>query len=232
MAISARHADTMLHKFSRKAVCIALNYADHAKEMGSTVDREAPFYFFKPTTSYLPENTGPIRLPKGNAVVQHEVELGVVIGKPAKKIKAADAHNHIAGWVCAIDVTARKWQHNAKSLGRPWSAAKGLDTFLPVSSVLPPDSIQIQENDGSVDVNLFLEVNGERKQYGSTKNMIWTVPEILEKVSEHVTLEEWDIVLTGTPSGIGPKNGFVPGDKIKAGIENLVEMNFYTAGDE
>lgn len=196
--------------------------------MGAQVDREAPFWFFKPTTSYLRENSGPILLPRGDAGVQHEVELGVVIGKPCSKIQAKDAHAHIAGYVCAIDVTARKWQKDAKELGRPWSAAKGLDTFLPLSTIIPPDSIKI-EDDGSVDVQLYLYVNDERKQFGSTKEMIWKIPELLEKVSEHVTLEEWDILLTGTPSGIGPKDGFVSGDRIRAGIEGLVEMNFITS---
>lgn len=88
--------------------------------------------------------------------------------------------------------------------------------------MLPPDSITI-DGQGVVDVNLYLDVNGERRQEGSTKDMIWTIPELIEHISSHVTLEEWDLILTGTPSGVGE---FRPGDKIKAGIEGLVEMEF------
>ncbi|PXF49524.1 Acylpyruvase FAHD1, mitochondrial [Gracilariopsis chorda] len=221
MANALRHADALLQKASRKAIAVGLNYVDHAKEMGSKADRIAPIWFFKPSTSYLAQNVGPIQIPP-TAVAHYEVELGVVIGRPAKDVKASDAIKHIAGYVCAIDVTARNWQSEAKKLGRPWAIAKGCDTFLPLSNVLPPDSITI-DGQGVVDVNLYLDVNGERRQEGSTKDMIWTIPELIEHISSHVTLEEWDLILTGTPSGVGE---FRPGDKIKAGIEGLVEMEF------
>lgn len=145
-----------------------------------------------------------------------------MIGRPAQNVSAKDAQKHIAGYVCAIDVTARNWQKDAKDSGRPWSLAKGCDTFLPMSTVLPADSIRMDE-DGTVDVKLFLEVNGERRQYGSTKDMIWKIGELIEHISEFVTLEEWDVILTGTPSGVGP---IKDGDMIYAGIEGLVDMSF------
>ena len=157
------------------------------------------------------------------------VELGVIIGRPARKVKADKAIQHIAGYVCAIDLTARNWQSDAKSQGRPWSLAKGCDTFLPLSTVVPPDSIPLNPTDGSVDVQLYLDVNGDRKQYGSTRDMVWSIPELIEHVSNHVTLEEWDLVLTGTPQGVGP---IQHGDRICAGIEGLVEMNFVAENDE
>lgn len=241
---------------------IALNYADHAKEMGSKADRAAPFWFFKPSTSYLPENSGPIILPK-NSIVHYEgkisrnipfirpykhysllyplnkwksdvecvcfhvfidivVELGVIIGKAARKVKANKALEHIAGYVCAIDVTARNWQSEAKASGRPWSLSKGCDSFLPMSTVIPADALRI-EDDGSTDVQLYLDINDDRRQYGSTKDMVWKIPELIEHISEFVTLEEWDVILTGTPAGVGP---IKDGDRIRAGIEGLVEMNF------
>lgn len=202
--------------------------------MGSKADRAAPYWFFKPTTSYLAENTGPILLPK-NATVHHEVELGVVIGTAARKVTAENAHTHIAGYVCAIDVTARNWQTQAKTQGRPWSLAKGCDTFLPISSVLPREAITLSHDDdhsggggGIADVQLYLDVNGVRKQHGSTKNMIWRIPELIERVSEFVTLEPWDVLLTGTPSGVGEIRA---GDRIRAGIEGLVEMEFHAEED-
>lgn len=150
------------------------------------------------------------------------VELGVVIGKRTSNIRAAEARDHISGYVCAIDVTARDWQSTAKAAGRPWSLAKGCDTFLPVSTIIPADAVKMSD-DGVVDVQLYLDVNGERRQCGSTRHMIWSIPELLERISEHVTLEEWDLVLTGTPAGV---NTIRDTDVIKAGIEGLVEMQF------
>lgn len=145
-----------------------------------------------------------------------------MIGRPARGVSAAAAMQHVAGYVCAIDVTARDWQTTAKSAGRPWSLAKGCDTFLPMSTVLPADSVKVGR-DGEVDVQLYLDVNGERRQNGTTRHMIWSIPELIEKISEHVTLEEWDVILTGTPAGVGQ---IVHGDCITAGIEGLVEMQF------
>lgn len=151
------------------------------------------------------------------------MELGVIIGRPARSVKAADAQKHIAGYVCAIDVTARNWQSEAKAAGRPWSLAKGCDTFMPISSVIPPDAINMSA-DGGTDVQLYLDINNERRQFGSTKDMIWTIPELIERISEFVTLEEWDVILTGTPSGVGT---IKHGDRIRAGITGLVEMQFH-----
>lgn len=162
-----------------------------------------------------------------NCPALNQVELGVVIGRPAKKVKASDAADYIAGYVCAIDLTARNWQADAKAAGRPWSLAKGCDTFLPLSSVVPRDAVQIQD-DGAVDVQLYLDVNGDRKQQGSTRDMVWTIPELIERITENVTLDEWDLILTGTPQGVGP---IKHGDRITAGIEGLVEMNFVAEDD-
>lgn len=154
---------------------------------------------------------------------QRAVELGVVIGRPARSVSAADAHKHIAGYVCAIDVTARNWQTAAKQAGQPWSLAKGCDTFLPMSGVQPPDCVQLTQ-DGRSDVHLFLDVNGQRRQSGHTSHMIWSIPELIERISQFVTLEQWDVILTGTPSGVG---AIRHGDHIHAGIEGVVDMHFH-----
>lgn len=151
------------------------------------------------------------------------VELGIVIGKPARNVSAADALDYIAGYVCAIDVTARNWQKSAKDKGRPWSLAKGCDTFCPMSRMISPDAIPMDPHTSVADVALYLDVNGQRKQAGSTKDMIWTIPELVEHVSRFVTLEEWDVILTGTPEGVGEIQA---GDVITAGIEGLVHMRF------
>lgn len=145
-----------------------------------------------------------------------------MIGKPARDVHASEAKNHIAGYVCGIDLTARNWQSDAKSKGKPWAMAKGCDTFLPLSTIIPPEAIPLNEQ-GVANVNLYLDVNGERRQYGSTSDMIWTIPELIQHISSHVTLEEWDLILTGTPSGVGEVK---PGDKIHAGIEGITDMVF------
>lgn len=137
-------------------------------------------------------------------------------------MSAANAHHHIAGYVCAIDLTARNWQADAKAMGRPWSLAKGCDTFLPLSSVIPAASIPLDAN-GVADVTLYLDVNGKRRQHCSTRHMLCPIPQLIEHISANVTLEEWDIILTGTPSGVGQ---ICHGDSINAGIEGLIDMNF------
>lgn len=150
-----------------------------------------------------------------------------MIGRRARNVRASEAMDYIGGYVCAIDVTARNWQADAKAAGRPWSLCKGCDTFLPLSTIVPADAIEIGK-DGVVDVTLFLDVNDDRRQYGSTKNMVWTIPELIEHISRYVTLEEWDLILTGTPSGIGP---IKHGDCVHAGIEGLVDMSFHAEED-
>lgn len=217
-------ADALLRTSSRKAVAIALNYAAHAAEMHSSlpVPRAAPYWFFKPSTSYLPPDSGPALLPEFSTV-HHEVELGVVIGKRATDVPRQLAHKYILGYICAIDLTARNWQTQAKEMGRPWSIAKGCDTFLPYSTLVPADAIPLDKDTGVADVNLYLDVNGERRQSGSTKDMIWTVPELIEHVSSYVTLEEWDLLLTGTPEGVGELNH---GDVVTAGIQGIVDLKF------
>ena len=149
------------------------------------------------------------------------VELGVVIGKPARQVSAGRAMEHVAGYVCAVDVTARDWQQKAMEGGLPWSLAKGCDTFLPFSKFIPKESVPVDAESGMASVELYLDVNGVRKQEGSTRDMVFTIPQLIEHISKYVTLDEWDLILTGTPEGVGP---IKPGDVVKAGIKGLVEL--------
>lgn len=146
------------------------------------------------------------------------VELGVVIGKTATQVKQIHALEYVQGFVCAVDVTARNWQKIAKEHGRPWSLAKGCDTFCPVSHMVHRDVVE--EQGGCANLGLYLDVNGERRQEGNTSEMIWSVPELIESVTRYVTLEKGDLVLTGTPDGVGEIR---PGDTVRAGIEGVVE---------
>ncbi|KAK4053022.1 hypothetical protein OIV83_001756 [Microbotryomycetes sp. JL201] len=189
----------------KKAVCIGRNYAAHIKELNNTTPSE-PFFFLKPTSSYT---RGTLEIPRG-VVVHHEVELGVVIGKTGRDIKAADAFDHVAGYCLAIDYTGRNMQDAAKAKGLPWSAAKGFDTacclgdFIDASKIRDPHKLE-----------LWYKINGQTKQSDSTELMLYKIPELIEFCSGIMTLEEGDLLLTGTPQGVGPvKNG----DKVTAGL--------------
>ncbi|KAJ2009915.1 hypothetical protein GGI04_000014 [Coemansia thaxteri] len=153
---------------------------------------------------------GKIEIPRG-CVVHHEVELGVVIGKSGRDIKAVDAFKHIAGYALALDLTARNLQEEAKKQGLPWSAAKGFDTFTPVGPLIPASKIRDPHS-----VRLWIEVAGQVRQNGVTDAMIFQIPQLVEHISRIMTLEEGDLVLTGTPSGVGP---IQPGEHVVAGME-------------
>ncbi|KAF9896478.1 hypothetical protein BX616_007379 [Lobosporangium transversale] len=180
----------------RKIVAIGRNFSEHAKELGNAVPK-APFFFLKPTSSYI-SNGQAIEVPSG-CEVHHEVELGVVIGKDGRDIPAKDVDHHIAGYTLALDMTARNLQEIAKKQGLPWSAAKGYDTFTPIGELIPKESIPDTNN-----VDLSLKIDGVTKQNGNTKDMIFKIPSLVEYVSSIMKLQEGDVILTGTPAGVGP----------------------------
>ncbi|CAO1618612.1 unnamed protein product [Sympodiomycopsis kandeliae] len=201
----------MAHLFrtqGRKIVAIGRNFAEHAKELNNAIPKE-PFFFLKPTTSYV-DTEGTIEIPTG-VVAHFEVELGAVIGKTAKDVREEEAMSHVAGYALAIDMTARNVQDKVKKAGLPWSTAKGFDSFTPVSSFIPLSEIKDPHN-----VNLWLKTNEHVRQNGNTKDMIFGIPKLIEHVSSIMTLQEGDLLLTGTPSGVGQVN---PGDHIHAGLQ-------------
>ncbi|KAI0693352.1 hypothetical protein BC835DRAFT_1354053 [Cytidiella melzeri] len=207
-------------RHGKKIVAIGRNYADHVKELNNAIPKE-PFFFLKPTTSYLPSG-GKVEIPRG-IIAHHEVELGLVIGKGGRDISQADADSHIAGYALAVDMTARNLQEEVKKKGLPWSAVKGFDTFTPISSFIPRNSVTDVHN-----LNLQLKINGAVKQDGNTSDMIFKVTRLIEHISSIMTLEEGDLILTGTPSGIGP---IKPGDEIECLLSDshgkeLAKLNF------
>ncbi|KAK0463505.1 uncharacterized protein EV420DRAFT_1091873 [Desarmillaria tabescens] len=209
-------------RHGKKIVAIGRNYSEHIKELANTAPKE-PFFFIKPTTSYLPSG-GKLELPRG-IIAHHEgastrlplspitelfpksVELGIVIGNGGRDISQANAESHIAGYALAVDMTARNLQDQVKKRGLPWSAAKGFDTFTPIGSFVPKDKVLDPH-----DLRLSLKINGGIKQNGTTADMIFRIPRLIEHISSIMTLEEGDLVLTGTPSGVGPVS---PGDKVE-----------------
>lgn len=198
-----------------KIVAIGRNYAAHAKELGNAVPTE-PFFFLKPATSVIAEGS-PIEVPKG-CEVHHEVEVALLIGAPARDLPAdASALSHVAGYGVALDLTARNLQLEARKEGKPWSAAKGFDTFTPLSGFIPASAVQDPSK-----LRLYLTVNGETRQDGVTSDMLFDVPAQLAAVSAVMTLEPGDVVLTGTPAGAGPLK---VGDVVRAGFGVLGDPN-------
>ncbi|KAG5913536.1 hypothetical protein E4U61_006804 [Claviceps capensis] len=198
-------------KQAGKVVCIGRNYADHIAEMQNMKPKK-PFFFLKPPSSMILPGEGPCLQPRG-VKMHYEVELALIIGRMVRDLSANDgqgAMEAIRAYAVAIDMTARNVQDEAKKKGLPWDIAKGFDTFLPMSNLIPKTAIADPQN-----VELFLDVNGELRQRGSTGLMIYRIPRIISDISRVMTLHPGDIVLTGTPAGVGP---VMPGDVMRAGV--------------
>ena len=199
-----------------KIVCVGRNYDEHISEMLAERPSD-PVLFLKPSTAILNEGNN-ITLPKFSNEVHHEIELALLIVKEAKSIKSDNWENYVAGAGIALDLTLRDHQSVAKKKGLPWCISKGFDGACPISSFVSFDDIK---NIDKLKIELF--VNGELRQSGNTKQMIFPPGKLLEYISSIFTLEPGDIVLTGTPSGVGPLQ---TGDQLKGIIENIGEMEF------
>ena len=177
-----------------KIVAIGLNYSDHAIESNLPIPTE-PMMFMKALSSLTGPND-PVMLPKGSTHGDWEVELGVVIGRTCRYVDQAEALDHVAGYVLANDVSER---FNQKQRGTQWSKGKGHDSFCPVGPwLVTPDAVGDPQ-----DLEMALDVNGTRMQTGNTKTMIFSINELIAYVSEYVTLEPGDLLITGTPPGVG-----------------------------
>ncbi|KAJ8317466.1 hypothetical protein KUTeg_005370 [Tegillarca granosa] len=173
--------------------------------------------FMKPTTTYITEGQS-IKTPPECTLLYFEVELGIVINKTAKNVSEDEAMDYVGGYFLALDMTAFDFQVEARKKGLPWCLSKGWDTATPVSEFIDKEKVK-----NYADTRLWLKLNGETKQDDSTKDMIFSIPFVISYISKYITLEECDVILTGTPSGVGP---VYPGDVITAGLEDLVSMSF------
>lgn len=199
-----------------KFMCIGLNYADHAEESGMTVPSE-PVLFMKATSAICGPND-PIIIPRGSEKTDWEVELGVVIGKPAKYVDEPDALDHVAGYCVINDVSERAYQIEHEG---QWTKGKSCDNFGQTGPwLVTPDEVGDPQN-----LSMWLEVNGERVQDGSTKTMVYGVAHLVSYLSRFMTLEPGDIISTGTPPGVGlgfnPPRYLKAGDVVELGIEGL-----------
>ncbi|WP_353234726.1 fumarylacetoacetate hydrolase family protein [Diaphorobacter ruginosibacter] len=203
-----------------KIVCVGLNYRDHAQEAGMAVPAE-PVLFMKAVTAL----SGPyddVQIPPGAQKVDWEVELGIVIGTRLKHVKKEDALGHVAGYVLANDVSERAYQTER---GGQWDKGKSYDSFAPVG----PWLVTADEVGDPHALDLWLDVNGQRMQDGNTRDFIFDVPTVLSYISGFMTLEPGDLVLTGTPAGVGlgqkPQPRFLrAGDEMRLGAAGLGEQ--------
>jgi acylpyruvate hydrolase len=194
-----------------KIVCLGRNYAEHARELGNEVP-SAPVIFMKPSSSVISDGEA-VQIPACSQDCHYEVELAVLIGSTARHTAAADAMACVAGYGVAIDMTLRDVQNQLKAKGLPWETAKGFDTACPLSDFVPAADVPDPHA-----LSLKLRVNGELRQDGSSADMIHRIPQIIAHVSGIFTLEPGDVILTGTPAGVGRVQ---PGDTMEAEIAGV-----------
>ena len=180
-----------------KIVCLARNYAEHARELGNETPA-APVLFMKPASSVIGDGDT-VRIPAYSQECHYEVELAVLIGTRARAVTLDQALEHVAGYGVAIDMTLRDIQNGLKAKGLPWEIAKGFDSACPLSDFVAPRAVADPQA-----LNLKLAVNGELRQNGTTADMIHRIAQIITHVSAIFTLEPGDVILTGTPAGVGP----------------------------
>ena len=195
--------------------CVGRNYAAHAAEMGHDVDREAPFYFNKSAHALLLSGNVMPYPPRTNDL-HHEMELVVAIGATAQNVAMSDAMDVVFGYACGLDMTRRDLQAAAKDKRRPWDTGKDFENAAIIGTITPiadfgPISAQA----------IRLTVNGETRQEATLADMIWSVPEIIADLSTLYTLQPGDLIMTGTPAGVGP---VVAGDTLRGTIGDLAPV--------
>jgi len=203
-----------------KFVAIGLNFTDHAKETNSPIP-EYPIVFFKSTTCIVGANDN-VMIPKDSTQLDWEVELGLVIGRTARHVSIADALKYVAGYCIVNDVSERDFQ--LKKSASQWNKGKGCDTFGPIGPwLVTTDEIRDPQN-----LDMWLDVNGERRQTGNTRTMIFGVAALVADVSKYMTLLPGDMITTGTPPGVGlgmkPQTWLKAGDVMTLGVSGLGEQ--------
>lgn len=198
----------------RRIYCIGRNYADHAIEMGHDPDREPPFFFQK-----NPDNldfSGTFTYPEKSHDVHYEMELVIAIGKGGKDISLASAVNHVYGYALGLDMTRRDLQGEMKKMGRPWEIGKAFEKSAPMAPIIPASDLG-HPVQGLID----LKVNGVLKQKGDLNQMIWKTADMISYLSTYYELAAGDLIMSGTPAGVGP---IVKGDIMTGSIAGMGEL--------
>lgn len=191
--------------------CVGRNYAAHAAEMGGEVDREAPWYFMKSSSAYVASGAT-IPYPPGTANFHYEMELALVLGAPVFRADEAEAQAAIYAYGCGLDMTRRDRQQDGKDHRRPWDLGKDIENGAVMAPLTRATDWQ------PAGQRIHLEVNGEVKQDATLEDMVWNVAEIVAHLSKYYHLRPGDLIMTGTPAGVGP---VVAGDAITGGIDGL-----------
>ena len=199
----------------RRIWCIGRNYAEHAREMGHDPNREPPFFFQKPSDAVV-ANRSTLRFPAKTRDLHHEIELVVAIGKAGRNIAVGQALEHVFGYAVGLDMTRRDLQNEAKKLQRPWEMGKSFDESCPVTAIVPASRTGHLRKGA-----IWLKVNGETRQSGDLGQQIWQVDEAIAYLSSYVALQPGDLIMTGTPAGVGPCK---PGDRLEGHIDDLEEL--------
>jgi len=198
----------------RRIYCVGRNYAAHAREMGMD-ERDPPFFFMKPPDAIV-QNNSTIPYPVQTKNYHYEGELVACIGKGGSNIAVEDANDHIFGYAVGLDMTRRDVQIASREMGRPWDMGKGFDQSAPCTEVVPTAKIG-HPTEGAI----WLKVNGETKQSGDIRDMIWNIPESVSYLSGLMRLEPGDLIYTGTPEGVGP---VVAGDEIVVHVDGVADL--------
>jgi fumarylpyruvate hydrolase len=202
--------------------CVGRNYAEHAKEMGAEVDREAPFYFLKHAGAIV-ESGETIPYPPGTRDFQHEVELVVAIGAPAWGVDVAAAPAAIFGYAVGLDMTRRDQQAAARAKQRPWDFGKNFERSAVITPIVPKAAFTPASQ------RIALSVGDTPRQAGRLDDLVWSIAELISHLSHHYHLVPGDLIYTGTPAGVGP---VVPGDVIVGSVEGLPELRLTIAAPE
>lgn len=200
----------------RHAWCVGRNYAEHAREMGSDPKKSDPVFFSKPAAAIV--QAGTVEWPPATEDLHHEAELVVFLGEGGRDLSPAQAAACVFGHAVGCDLTRRDVQARAKAAGMPWALSKGFDRSGPVGLIVPADEWRPEK-----DTAIRLEVSGERRQQAVLGDMIWSVAELLSRLSCEVTLHPGDAVFTGTPAGV---SGLAVGDLLQVEIDGLSALNF------
>jgi len=203
--------------------CVGRNYAAHAAEMGGEVDREAPWYFTK-SAQAICQSGETVPYPPGTSNYHYEMELVVALGKPAFRVDTGRALDAVYGYACGLDMTRRDRQQDGKDARRPWSLGKDVENSAVIGAITPRDAF------GNIDAQrIALTVNNEIKQDAHLSDMVWSVEEIISHLSGYYHLQAGDLIMTGTPAGVGP---VVAGDVINGTITGLSDVRLHLSAAE
>ncbi|AKA24066.1 fumarylacetoacetate hydrolase family protein [Pseudomonas chlororaphis] len=203
----------------RRVYCVGRNYAAHAREMGFDPDREPPFFFCKPADAVVPVGNGQtleLAYPAETTNYHYEIELVVAIGKGGRDIALERASEHVWGYAVGLDMTRRDLQMKAREMGRPWELGKAFDQSAPIGALTPAAQLAGLEH-----AAIWLQVDGQDKQRSDIDQLIWSVPETIAYLSRFFELQPGDLIMTGTPEGVGP---VVAGELMLGGIDSLGEL--------